>query len=645
MYFRFQSLIIQCRKERVLINLSHQISFFHGKIGSGKSSLVRLIDFALGGKLEYTSAINQEFVSCTLSISIGENDVIIDRESKTNNVRVTWTDSDKEGFTLLAPIDADKNPIFGETIHNLSDLLFFLLDIEPPKSRKSKLQEDTEMVRVSFRDFMWYCYLKQEYLDSSFYRLEDTFKRNKSRDVMRYVVGYHSEELSKLEGLLFSYKNEKSNYISNVESLKTLMTKFDFESVDEIEKKAETNKNKLFDLKKHKDKLESGYQSETHLVDSLRKNARKNIVNLEISLNALSDLKSRIDDQISLKNELLASKFKMARSISIAHVLDNVKFDLCPSCGTDIKNAVVNEDDCYLCHSDLNKPDEKANNIETIRLDIDSRIEELDNSVIIHKKELDRQRRLIKKLENFKENIDDRINTELKNYDSKYLSSFREVDRSIATIEERIRGFNRLKKIPTEISLIEGKIIKSDSNISKTKERILAEKNKFNKASKIISELETKFVETLLDISFPGVNKGDIAKINRTTWNIYVYPKGNEDRKWSFENAGSGGKKTLFNVAYLLSIHIVAENNGLPLPNFIIIDTPMKNIGEDVNSEIFDNFYKLLYNLSANELLNTQFVIVDKDFVMPEFEVDLYDRYMTPDDPDNPPLIPYYRGA
>ncbi|GAI65601.1 unnamed protein product, partial [marine sediment metagenome] len=61
--------------------------------------------------------------------------------------------------------------------------------------------------------------------------------------------------------------------------------------------------------------------------------------------------------------------------------------------------------------------------------------------------------------------------------------------------------------------------------------------------------------------------------------------------RWNFYNAGSGGKKTLFNVCYSIAIHLVAANNNLPLPSFLIIDTPMKNIGEDVNKNIFENFY------------------------------------------------------
>ena len=82
------------------------------------------------------------------------------------------------------------------------------------------------------------------------------------------------------------------------------------------------------------------------------------------------------------------------------------------------------------------------------------------------------------------------------------------------------------------------------------------------------------------------------------------------------------------------------------LPRFLMVDTPMKNIGEDVNQELFVRFYRYLYELASTSLGGTQFVIVDKEFIEPAgASVDVIHRFMTPEDNDHPPLISYYRGA
>ena len=71
----------------------------------------------------------------------------------------------------------------------------------------------------------------------------------------------------------------------------------------------------------------------------------------------------------------------------------------------------------------------------------------------------------------------------------------------------------------------------------------------------------------------------------------------------------------------------------------------MKNIGIDVNKDIFISFYKYLYELVEGPLSNTQIIIIDKEYVEPSSKtININERLMTPDDENFPPLISYYRG-
>jgi hypothetical protein len=60
---------------------------------------------------------------------------------------------------------------------------------------------------------------------------------------------------------------------------------------------------------------------------------------------------------------------------------------------------------------------------------------------------------------------------------------------------------------------------------------------------------------------------------------------------------------------------------------------------------VFEAFYKYLYNLALGPLTETQLIILETDYVQPPDELPKMVRKMTPDDPDFPPLISYYRGA
>jgi hypothetical protein len=180
---RLVHLKLRTRQTTELVAFSPIVSFFHGPVSTGKSTIARLIDYCLGGSLERTPAIRQEFVACGLLAEVGMFRVQFERGAqKPSSVRVTWSDGQQQMGSVNTPLEAAADPIFGDDVFNLSDLIFKLAGIQPIKVRRSKFDPDSPLVRLSFRDLMWYCYLRQDHLDSSFFSLEDPGKRLKSQD-------------------------------------------------------------------------------------------------------------------------------------------------------------------------------------------------------------------------------------------------------------------------------------------------------------------------------------------------------------------------------------------------------------------------------------------------------------------------------
>jgi hypothetical protein len=138
MNIRLLTLTLQCKHSKEVISFYPQISFFHGQISAGKSSIVRLIDFCLGGSLEITPAIASELVSVGLAASINEYDVLFEREAKkSNQIQVTWKDNNNVNASVLAPLQPTEQAIWGNNIYNFSDLIFYFLGLNPLKVRKS----------------------------------------------------------------------------------------------------------------------------------------------------------------------------------------------------------------------------------------------------------------------------------------------------------------------------------------------------------------------------------------------------------------------------------------------------------------------------------------------------------------------------
>jgi hypothetical protein len=74
----------------------------------------------------------------------------------------------------------------------------------------------------------------------------------------------------------------------------------------------------------------------------------------------------------------------------------------------------------------------------------------------------------------------------------------------------------------------------------------------------------------------------------------------------------------------------------------MVLDSPMKNISERENKTQFEGFHRMLYELAATELKETQFILVDKELFRPDkdYGFTFVERHMSPDSG----LIPYYHG-
>ncbi|MFN9631221.1 MAG: ATP-binding protein, partial [Cyanobacteriota bacterium] len=210
MNIKLNTLQIRTRQTVEIIHFSQAVTFIYGPIGTGKSTVARLVDFCFGGDLEQTPAIQQEFVSVVLGAKLGANDCTFERGSEdTQSVRVSWSREDQSLGSANAPLSAGDAPLIGDKVFNLSDLLFYLCDVEPIRVLQRSRDPDSPMIRLSFRDVWRYCYLDQAHLDSSFFRLEDPFRGRKSQDAMRFFTGLHSERLSSLQSRLYRALSEQ----------------------------------------------------------------------------------------------------------------------------------------------------------------------------------------------------------------------------------------------------------------------------------------------------------------------------------------------------------------------------------------------------------------------------------------------------
>lgn len=180
MDIKIASVQIKCKKENVFIPFSNKISFIYGNTGVGKTTLLNLINYALGNNLIKTRAVEQEVIAVIINIIIDGQLAVLERKINSNLIVLK---RNNEQVNLVSK--NEKNSRW----QTISDYFYKLSGVAPiTMLSKNSPQE----IRVNFSNFMWFSYLRQEELDNTLFYLGEknrNFKELASIYVMKVLLG------------------------------------------------------------------------------------------------------------------------------------------------------------------------------------------------------------------------------------------------------------------------------------------------------------------------------------------------------------------------------------------------------------------------------------------------------------------------
>lgn len=639
-----ENLVIKTKKGPVKIDFSPRITYFYGKMGAGKSTIARLIDYCLGNEINETPALQSEFLAARLELMIEKFSVLLEREKGGANILVDYKNNTISNSLIIPAKGQDtKLTLFEKEIANISDLVFVLAGIDPPKVTRSKQKEDSVVIRLSFRDLMWYCYLDQDHIDSSFFYLgkEEAFYRQyKSRDVLMYILGQNYERVSQLRNEIAYAREEQISLEKSSDILRQYLEENEILGSENIVKERERHRKRIKEL----DERISNFNRKVmlnhdHPLDVLKQQARTYSAEIEKVQNGLANYTIRIKEQERLKNEFITSRIKSNRLYHARQYFKDVEFNQCPQCGKDLTKSKSIEK-CYLCKEYLTNSSEYVYNLDN---DLNFRIDELQDSIVFLKNEKIKLETILKSYVKKKSDLDNKIIEKEYEYDSKYLAYAKEIEEEKGLTYGKIEVLDRLLSLSKKVEDLHKRAKMYENTIDNLRDDLQMAIKQTEKDTKNLDDLKHYFLDNLVRVGFPGIKEKDKITINKDFMPQILSADSNTFT--NFYNTGSGGKKTIFKACFALALHRLSNKINSALPSFLIIDTPMKNISERENRDIFKNFYILIYELIKDELKDTQLIIIDKEYYPSGYhDVEQTQRHMTPDVNEFPPLIPYYRG-
>lgn len=633
------------RKSVETIEFGH-VNFFWGKIGAGKSSIARLVDYCLGADINLTPALQLEFVQAMLSLEVAGRKLTIYRERESNNVVAAWNEGDEALEVLMPARKADGVVVPGTSIEVLSDLIFYLADLPVPRVRKGRRTADPSMVRLSLRDLIRFCYIDQDEIDSDFFRLElntDFARRAKSVDAMRFILGYHQDQVAALEAELQACHEQKMAAKAAAEALQKVLEESGFANPNEIDARIESLNAQRDRVREAAVAARQERGSGVHAVDVLQQKGRA----LSTDVQGLEDMrlsvKQRIEDTERHLNELRMLSVRFSRTKSARTLLAAVQFTDCPRCTQPLPER--KEALCPVCGQPENEEPQEHLSNQVVEADLKSRLGELQEMLNGLKQQEKRIERQLESTKSEKALIDQSLDQRLRDYDSAFLSQALEFERQAATLEQQVGSLYSYRKLPERLDELLSTADVLQGQESELRTKLQRERDKAFKDRSNLEDLEKLFLDCLVRSSFPGVRENYKVSIDPKSFVPEVFPTDEADfAVTSFANMGSGGMKTIFKACYALAVHRLAAKTGAPLPSMLTMDSAMKNVSERENRELFHAFYSMVYELAAGELKGTQFILIDKEmYPVPDgIELSIRSRHMAPGSLANPPLVSYY---
>lgn len=581
---KLKKLIISGKTYKRTLDIDDSIIMIRGDGFSGKSLVLNLIAYCLGGKaelidLEVQTELALYCKEVFLELEIDEKRYTINRNLKEDknviNIYLCSYNEHKEYSPWKKNVEEANDFIANE----LQIPLHFIL-------RKKSGSKDYNKEKLSFRDFMRFVFIHQGDLGTNqFLKNDNTFLSGKNKEIFKIINSLINPDLEEINNEIQINQNEYNKIEKINGGLEDYLGKRDATILIELIKSKEKIQQSIDELVgKKKSILANNENKSLELYSKLKIDIRKSDEFILEKDNELSNLKLSIMNKEVLLRDYIEEEKQLSATLEAIKKVKIVEHsERCPLCHTSILIKEEQDDNSY---EDIEKAfNHIKDKVETLKELINN-----DNQKIItiqsgYEKLHSKKMIYISALEKYQENLS-----------IPYLSEIESINSIIRDYNIEKNKINSLVDIHNEIS--ENK--KNLDILSKKLEQLKKKKSELLRLGKREESIHNKLNElyraSMLRFNFKDIQE---EKCYISKENYLPYYNGISVLKHT-----SGCLLLCMQIAYLgaiLEVNNTEEENCHP--GVILLDTVSNNIGtnsdnDSIDPQTYNELYKYLYELS-----------------------------------------------
>lgn len=591
-----------------IVDFRSGLNLVRGDITTGKTTLIRLVRALLGAIPRHLPPEAAALRGLTGHVVLGNNAWDVYRPM------VSTADAPIE--VAEAPTSAEQAPVsepialrlpatghggYGEFV--LTQLGLPIVSV--PRARR---EPTSDLSPVTINDWLLYCIVTGDELDTQVFGHRDPFRDLKRRWVFEIAYGIYDEQLAALAANLRQIDLQIRASESEAEVIRQFLSGTALGEPEVLHDDLNRLQATLRELHDRAQDLQCASETESggeiaavraavldsrQEVDRLRSEIRKH----QAQLRDLSDL----------SKQLMALSKRLTRAIVADEWMVDFDFVVCPRCGNDLDQHRTARPTCYLCQQPepTNVPNRDALIQEQDR--VTSQIAETQQLIEGRTATLADVRHQEAEATNVLETSSAELNALTNEFVSARAAELQGVASEIATTKANIDWTMRY------IELIERQAAQADrlSDLQTQKEQIEQDieshRSGVSLADEHIEALEGRMLDYLTRLHVPQLGELLTVRINRQTYLPEV-------SKRTFDELSSQGLKTLVNVAHALAHHTVAIDRNLPMPGLLVLDGVSANSGkEGFEGDRIVDMYELFDDVASAYGNQLQLIVVDND--------------------------------